>query len=219
MSAPDQGGQAPPFITQELLFDKNQLDLDRLETFLRERKVNSLVVGPGTMESPFTKEGWLKLAQWQRELGLALVIDAGALHNFCSQGAVFNPELTLVTPHPGEYLKGNFDDTKPTSPQDLIKLSDHLEKLGVSLIYKSSTPIVVSPGQSPICYPYPDPKLAQAGSGDILAGIAASLLLSGCQGREAGILAQHHLCQAAKRAGKVHGNHPNPLEIIDQIRI
>ncbi len=219
IASPEKINQMPPYITSEPLFlETGELQASALADFAKTRKVKAMVIGPGMMQSPFDQAG-MKVLQELSLAGIAMVIDAGALHDIgrWSQYA-FNPLTTILTPHPGEFSRSHLGISSLEHFEDCQALQKLLAKWGISLLYKTSTPLLIDPTSNDriYCYCQQNNDLAQAGSGDILAGIIASYTLANIPITSASLMAQHRLVQAAKKARKLVG-HPTPLHIIDSL--
>jgi NAD(P)H-hydrate epimerase len=173
-------GDVPRELTFEDLFTGDDLNPLALATFLEERKVRAVVCGPGTMGSPLGAETLAVLADFTREQGGFVVLDAGATHglsSLLSGGLVGDPERWLVTPHPGEWRKiGPEFDFTPLSSIGLARARQLAERLGVALLYKHATPILIPahPSAPGFVAAEGSMTLARAGSGDLLAGVAGA---------------------------------------------
>lgn len=216
----DLAPELPPAFTYESFALNGTIDPRALESFVKERRVKGIAIGPGTMRSPLTDELLRILQALQAEKDIFLVFDAGALQDFSKALPAklrFNPERTLLTPHPGEWSRISKDLPELKGLKDLPAALEVCERLGLSVIYKSSTPLSCSPArvsfQSEGSY-----ALAKAGSGDVFAGLALALGAAGCSAHEAATEGQSLLAKAAMRAGTARGVHSlTPCDIIDCI--
>ncbi len=208
----------PLELTFEDFYTGGQLSDERLQNFVTTRKVTALVIGPGTMSS-LTKTNLQTLQNMQAQLGIGIVIDAGALGNILDLAPTFKPERTLLTPHPGEWQRLS---TKilptPHSPAATLEAIQQLRKSGFTAICKSATPIIlpVTSGKArAIVCTSGDQTLARAGSGDVLAGIAGAHLAFGLPADFAAARSYAVLCAAAHRAASQVG--PNAVLASDCI--
>jgi NAD(P)H-hydrate epimerase len=64
---------------------------------------------------------------------------------------------------------------------------DFCEQSGVTLVLKSASTLISSPGAETTLFHRPDSSLAKGGSGDVLAGIISALLAQGMEGFEAAL--------------------------------
>lgn len=167
---------------------------------------NAALLGPG----------WGRSEAKRRALGTVLgsglptVLDADALRLFAEALASgLKPRGPLIlTPHPGEFeaLSGHSPGLVLARPRDyLLPLA---EKLGAVVILKSHLTWMASPDGRYAVFEGLEPSLAVAGSGDVLAGLAAGLLagLVSRQGKGAsGAAAQELAFVAAQGAVLAHG--------------
>lgn len=118
--------------------------------------------------------------------GSPAVIDADALRQLPNQG---HPQV-LLTPHAGElaYLLGQERDQVCANP--LAAVREATERTGCTVLLKGATQYLAVPGREWVDVAVPGPAwTAQAGSGDVLAGIAGALLSAGVDAATAGICA------------------------------
>lgn len=194
---------APPWareFTYESFALEGRIEATALREFIVKRKVKALLIGCGTMENPLTRELLALLAALQKQQNIRLIFDAGALGDIISlaKGLSFDPELTLLTPHPGEWRRLSKDEPLPTLAKvgDLAPAIARLTTAGFSAIYKSASPIVLAPGQA-FFLSLGDNRLARAGSGDILAGLILGLALTPHSLHEIAAIAQNLLARSA----------------------
>lgn len=209
-----------PAWTREFTYEsfalEGEIDAKALRDFIVNRKVKALLIGCGLMETPLTRPVLTTLVQLQKELKLKIIFDAGALSDILSlvQGLSFDPNLTLLTPHPGEWKRLRKEETlrSPDQVSDLAASIKVLEKAGFSAIYKSASPIVLAPGKS-IFLSLGDNRLARAGSGDILAGLILGLAPTPHSLHEIAAVAQNMLA----RASSLENHSLSPLQILEKI--
>lgn len=124
--------------------------------------------------------------------GLAASIDPTGTHDTLrSRGAE-----TLLTPHDGEFamLGGDADD-----PDRIAATRRLAEATGCAVLRKGPTTIVADPEGAAYLAVSGDQRLATAGSGDVLAGIAGAFMARGLPAPIAGIAAAHVHGLAATR--------------------
>ncbi len=119
--------------------------------------------------------------------GLPVVVDADALSQLPPDGV---PASWLLTPHAGELarLLGCSRDEIEADPVQAAHRG--ADQTGASVLLKGATQVVARPGNASVLIAAPGPAwTAQAGSGDVLAGMCATLLAAGIEAAEAGALA------------------------------
>jgi hydroxyethylthiazole kinase-like uncharacterized protein yjeF len=136
---------------------------------------------------------------------LPVLIDADALTLVAR-----HPELlprsapTLLTPHAGEL--GRLLDADPADIE--ARRLEHAQraaaKLGATVLLKGSTTVVAAPdGADPVLVNTTGtPWLATAGTGDVLAGLAGSLLAQGLEPPQAAVAAAYLHGLAARLAAR-----------------
>jgi ADP-dependent NAD(P)H-hydrate dehydratase / NAD(P)H-hydrate epimerase len=118
--------------------------------------------------------------------GLPAVVDADGLSRLPNHGLSAD---WLLTPHAGELarLLGWQRDEVEADP---VGAAHHgADRTGATVLLKGATQIVAQPGKRSVMIAVPGPAwTAQAGSGDVLAGICATLLAAGVRAPLAGAL-------------------------------
>lgn len=209
----------PEVFTYEDFAGKSSIDVEALERFLRERRVKGIAIGPGTMQSPLSGKLMRMLHALQKSENLFLLFDAGTLQDFPSVLGDLKllAERTLLTPHPGEWARLAKDLPALKGLDDLSLALRFCERWGLTIIYKSSTPITLSPGRVSFQAEGSN-ALGKAGSGDVFAGIALALGAAGWLAHDAATEGQSLLAGAGRRAAVARGTHSlSPLDIIRHI--
>ncbi|HEX7538276.1 MAG TPA: NAD(P)H-hydrate dehydratase [Dermatophilaceae bacterium] len=168
------------------------------EAVLGEGQVQAWLIGPGVVVGDDSDHGRAQRAAAQSALdsGLPCVVDAGGLD------LILEPRSTptLLTPHAGELavmlsrLEGGQDavDRATVTSAPLAHAGRLADLTGCTVLLKGATTLVVSPGASgPAVRSQADAPawLATAGSGDVLAGLAGTLLAAGLSPVDSGSLA------------------------------
>lgn len=212
---------APWELTLESFFDGTKIDAKALKTFISERKIRSVVIGPGWMGQCLDEASWSVLRDAANR-GVGLVIDAGALHGIADILKGLNPGTNVVlTPHPGEWKKlSKLNATPlphPTDPRTRMLLGQQFPLNSATLVYKDAAPIIAD-GDSTIVCSSGSNILARAGTGDVLTGVIAAHLARGCGGAFAFARSYVVLSQAALRAAHQRG-HDGVIasDLIDEI--
>ena len=134
-------------------------------------RVQALVIGSGWGER---KDG--KVLTRAMATGVPMVIDADGLRHLAGPGRA----NILLTPHAGElaFLLGT--DRAQVSADPLTAVRRAAEETGCTVLLKGATQYVATPGEATVQVAVPGPSwTAQAGSGDVLAGICGALLAAG----------------------------------------
>jgi NAD(P)H-hydrate epimerase len=215
-------GEVPEELTFEDLFVGDLLNSEKLTTFVKERKVKSIVIGPGSMGSPFNELSWEALAQLI-ESNVPCVIDAGALHGIAGflKKRPIKQGQCLLTPHPGEWSKMGFDlPDSPLSPSYVGHAQDVALENGVTLLYKSATPVAITGDNDAPAFVsnVGSNSLARAGSGDVFAGITGAHLAISFNTVTASLRSNVVLALSAQLVGAEKGEQAvTASDIIDKI--
>jgi len=154
-----------------------------LATFLADRRLNAMAIGPGVGVGEPTCELVLTALSGER----AVVLDADAITSFATNPQRLAEALrgraaqgTIMTPHEGEFSRyfGALDGkTKVGSKLDRARLAAQIT--GAVIVLKGAdTVVAAADGRAAISANAP-PFLATAGAGDVLTGMATGLLAQG----------------------------------------
>ncbi len=169
-----------------------------LGTLLLDPRFNAVVLGPAGGVGQPMREGVLATLG-SGEPGRGVVLDADALTSFEGRGhelahaiSAF-PGSVILTPHEGEFarLVRGFDGVSQVESQalqassKLVRARAAARIMGAVVLLKGPDTVVAHPdGRASIASDLP-PWLATAGSGDVLAGLAAACLARGAPAFEA----------------------------------
>jgi len=182
------------------------------EAVIGQGQVQAWLVGPGLDVGDTSADGRAQTAAALAALGSGLpaVVDAGGLDLISDRRST----PTLLTPHAGELatlltrLQGGHVsvDRAMVASAPLAHALRLADLTNATVLLKGATTLVVSPGSSSLpvrSQADAPPWLATAGSGDVLAGLAGTLLASGLSARDAGSLAAlvHGLAADASNPG------------------
>jgi len=159
---------------------------DELASFLHDRRRNVVLLGPGGGVGQPMRDLVLAALKGER----AVVLDADALTSFADEPEPLcaaistRGKATLMTPHEGEFSR-LFKALGEEAPSKLERARRAAQRSGAVVLLKGPDTVVAAPdGRAAIADNAP-PWLATAGSGDVLAGIAAGCLAQGMPGFEA----------------------------------
>lgn len=172
----------------------------------------NVVVGPGRVQARVLGSGWgdrtdgaAVVARAVHE-GLPLVLDADALRFLPADPL---EERVLLTPHAGELARLLDVSREQVQHDPIAAVRSAAGRLGATVLLKGATQYVCTPaGEVTIAVAGPA-WTAQAGSGDVLAGVCGTLLAAGLEPARAALAAASvQALAAARRAG------PRPPQVI-----
>ena len=148
--------------------------------------MTALAIGVGLGDAPGTKE----LLKSAIEMPKPLLIDADGLNMLAANRRMLSSlgsrkEETVLTPHPAEaarLMSSSTDEVQADRVRSALKLSKKAKSV---VALKGSGTVVAGPDGRWGIVDSGNPGLAQAGSGDVLTGIVASLLCQGVPAWEA----------------------------------
>ncbi len=149
-------------------------------------RFDSLVVGPGMGRARKTVD-FLKV--FIAECPAHTVLDADALYGLAQFPKMMAelPETTVLTPHPGE-MATLFGATNAEIQADRLQAATSFAtKSDATLVLKGAGTLVADSTMTCLS-PFSEPNLAVGGSGDVLAGVIASLMARGLTARNAACL-------------------------------
>ncbi len=161
-------------------------------------RVQAWVAGPGMGTGP---DAVARLAA-VLATDLPALVDADGL-TILSQHQDLLPRRapTLITPHAGELSRLLGTDAAAIEARRLEHARQAAERLGLTVLLKGSTTVIASPGDTTaLVNPTGTPWLATAGTGDVLSGLAGSLLAQGLEPAWAGAVAAYLHGLAARLA-------------------
>ncbi|MEU6732155.1 NAD(P)H-hydrate dehydratase [Streptomyces physcomitrii] len=145
----------------------------------RAGRVQSWVVGPGIGEN----------AEAVAEILAAdvpVLVDADGLRHAEAAAVRARTAPTVLTPHAGEAAALLGTGRAEVESARLASVRALADRFGATALLKGSTTLVAGPAGGPVrVNPTGTPWLATAGSGDVLSGLAGSLLAAGLDGLDA----------------------------------
>ncbi|MDI6752416.1 MAG: NAD(P)H-hydrate dehydratase [bacterium] len=146
-------------------------------------KADVMVIGPGIGRHPETRK---LINRFVERIDLPIVLDADGIYAIEDLSILKNKKI-LITPHSGEMAR-LLRKTVSEIEQDRIGIAERLSNdYNISVLLKGARTVIVSEGQTYInltgCS-----GMAKAGSGDVLAGMIASLIGQGLSIKDAAVL-------------------------------
>jgi len=134
----------------------------------------------------------------------SLVLDADALNAVAAdrrlqQMLAGRTATTVLTPHPLEAARLLQASTPEVQADRLQAAQTLVERFGCTVVLKGSGTVIASPGELPAINPTGGPRLATAGTGDVLAGMLAARLAAGLGAHAAALAAVYHHGHLADR--------------------
>ena len=153
---------------------------------------------------------------------LPVLVDADGLTVLSQVGGLPRQAPTLITPHAGELARLLRTDAASVEARRLEHARRAAAELGATVLLKGSTTVIAQPHEEPVLVnPTGTPWLATAGTGDVLSGLAGSLLAQGLAPAEAALAAAYLHGLAARLAaagGPGAGPGEAPIGAFDVVR-
>ncbi|MFJ6484075.1 MULTISPECIES: NAD(P)H-hydrate dehydratase [unclassified Streptomyces] len=165
------------------------------ETLIGPGRVQAWVVGPGLGEGRVGEVAELLAGD------TAVLVDADGLRGLDAAALRARSAPTLLTPHAGEAAALLGVERQAVEAGRLDAVRALAQRYGAAVLLKGSTTLVASGGGAVRVNPTGTPWLATAGSGDVLSGLAGSLLAGGLSGADAGAVGAYLHGLAARRVG------------------
>jgi NAD(P)H-hydrate epimerase len=177
----------------------NLVNTSTVDRLIEDKRRNAFLVGPGSGVNDRTREAVIAALAARR----ALVLDADAVTVFADDppslfSAIVGP--ALLTPHEGEFRR-LFPDLA-TSGGKVERVRSAARRSGATVLLKGADTVIAAPDGRAVVNVHAPASLATAGSGDVLAGIAAGLMARGLQPLTAGAAAAWIHGECAYRFGR-----------------
>lgn len=168
-------------------------------------RVKAMVVGPGLARRSRTPDGGTgpdtPVARFLARADVPAVLDADGLTALGDLDGIrrvvsARSAPLVVTPHEGEYAR-----IAGHAPGDdrIADVAAAARRSGAVVLLKGSTTVVADPGGRVLIAASGSPRLATAGTGDVLSGVIAAFLARGLPPLEAAALGAHVHGRAAGR--------------------
>jgi NAD(P)H-hydrate epimerase len=157
--------------------EKGTLSEKALPEILRLLKdKDALMLGPGISTHSSTKELMLSLLP---HIKVPVVLDADALNILASKPDLLKSlsKPAVLTPHPGEFARLVKLSTKDVLDKRLELVPRFAAKYGIYVVLKGYRTLTATPEGKTFINPTGNPGMATAGSGDVLSGMIASMII------------------------------------------
>ena len=177
---------------------------EELVGFAVERKLRSLVIGPGFGVGEKARE-FVQAFLANGDDSQALIVDADAITSFKDapdtlfEACARSPVSTVLTPHAGEF--GRLFPDLATRPSKLERAREAARRSHCVAVLKGPDTVIAAPDGRAAINTNGTRLLATAGSGDVLAGITAGLAAQGMPACEASCAAVWIHAEAARSFG------------------
>lgn len=182
------------------------------------KKADALLIGCGCGRS--YDENIKKLI---KNAECPLIIDADGINCIAGDIQLYRSvsHRAVITPHPAEMGRLIGKSTEEVNSRRLQTAVEFAKEYNVVTVLKGAKTVIASPDERLCISPYENTGLAKGGSGDVLAGLIASLTAQGMNFFDAACLGVYLHGEAAERLAKTKGIYamlPSELpEIIGQI--
>ena len=200
-----QAVQLPLELTYEYFFRDGVVDSSQLANFVAARRVQVIVIGPGTVSAVVDDQLWQFLRTYT-DAGGFVVIDAAAVTGVLQRQA---KRGVLLTPHPGEWQRLAAAVPQPRTLELCAEVKRLAVAQGMNLVYKDASPLLFSAAVTDPTYvcAWGNNSLAKGGSGDVLCGFIAAYLLAWRAITPAFLTAYAQLVAQAEALSTVRGQH------------
>jgi len=183
-----------------------ELMIDRIEQIESvdqyAKRSNVLLIGPGLGQQQTARQVFSRLVDNRRPTQ-ALVIDADGLNCLASEPLAVDG--AVLTPHPGEAAR-LLATTTADIENDRYSAAVMIAKKYQAVCVLKGAGTIISDGSRSFVCDRGNPSMATAGTGDVLAGVIASLLGQGLREIDAARLGVYLHAQAGDAAAQELGN-------------
>ena len=184
--------------------DTNNLIIEDLDGILGlQDKSGAMVLGPGLDRMPASGKLVRALIE---QVDIPLVLDADALFFISKDDLKKNTHGIILTPHTGEFSRLTNLSTEEILNDPIQRALDFALETDCIVHLKGSTSLTALPSGRVFIHPTGAPGMATAGSGDLLAGLIASLIAQGHPIEDAVLIAAYYHGTAGQAAANRLGN-------------
>lgn len=165
---------SPNLITEQLRSDYlSKLDAGTLIEL--SKKATAVVIGPGLERKPDTQD---VLTFFLKEINIPMVIDADAIPVLSIMKKELAGKKMIITPHAGEFKELTGSEAGKSLEEKMASVFRAAADFKAVIILKGHVD-VISDGVKTAVNKTGNPYMTKGGTGDVLAGIAGSLLAQG----------------------------------------
>ncbi len=202
-------------------YSGNYLNLKAIEQILSEaEKSDTIVIGPGLGLNERTVEASIRLIERLKHMEKNLVIDADALKACKRKTEILRGDRIMITPHQGEFKTITGIELPSEENGGWINrmkiVKEEALKLEVTILLKSHYDII-SDGRRIKVNRTGNPGMTVGGTGDVLAGIAATIFTWCEDSFKAATAAAFINGLAGDLAVKEKGYHITATDVLDKI--
>jgi NAD(P)H-hydrate epimerase len=138
--------------------------------------MDALMLGPGISTHDSTKDFVMTLLP---QIKIPAVLDADALNILAVKPDLLKSlsKPAVVTPHPGEFARLVKLSTEEVLAKRLELVPQFASEYGVYVVLKGYRTLIAAPDGRTYINPTGNPGMASAGSGDVLSGMIASMII------------------------------------------
>ena len=194
---PVVAGRVPELITMGLPETApGEVDAPAAAAVVAARRHTALLVGPGLRPGTQTRAlvaALLARADVADGDPIPGVVDAEALNSLAATPDWWTQVARpcVLTPHPGEFARLDGRDVGPDVVERAERARAAAALWGHVVVLKGARPVVAAPGGETVMADHANPALGTGGTGDVLAGVIASLLAQGLRPWDAARLGVH----------------------------
>jgi len=194
-------------ITIGLYENEGKLSLKCIDAILKHLlNMNCVLFGPGLGQSEDINIIAQKII---RTCTTPLIIDADGLNAISQNINILKEKKTdiIITPHPGEMARLLGKDISYINSNRIAVAKQFSDEYNVTVVLKGAHTVITSPHGETYINQNGSSALASAGTGDVLAGIIASLVAQGVSTATAAILGVYLHGAASDNAVQKYGEH------------
>ena len=175
------------------LFENTFLTLEEIDSEIE--KYTAVLIGPGMGKNTELVKKTLNKAK------TSLIIDADGINSLVGEINILKDTKAnvILTPHVGEFARLTNTCISDVKKNRINLASDFAKKNNLTLVLKDAVTVIATQSETYLL-PHPNSGLAKGGSGDVLAGIIASLCAQGYTPKDASVLGTYIHSKAGQRA-------------------